>query len=135
MNLNDLKHYRIGDDGEPAECSMEEAFMTKAAGNFIIKQDHFEWGMVSTVLLPIDHSYGDGAPTYFETMIFNDGGPRHLDCYRCGGKRADALAQHERVLKLVSMFRNEKHLPSSSSDQVAEISPVGTKKRRSKKKT
>lgn len=35
---------------------------------------------VSTVYLGLDHSFGDGPPLIFETMVF--GGPLHGECYR-----------------------------------------------------
>ena len=36
---------------------------------------------VSTVFLGIDHSFGDGPPLLFETMVF--GGPLDQEQYRC----------------------------------------------------
>lgn len=51
---------------------------------------------VSTVFLALDHSFGDGPPVLFETMIF--GGPHDDGCWRyCTWEEAEA--GHARVVK------------------------------------
>lgn len=50
---------------------------------------------ISTVFLGLDHNYGDGPPILWETMVF--GGPMDQHQERCGGRREDALAMHERI--------------------------------------
>ena len=53
---------------------------------------------VSTVWLGLDHSFGDGPPLIFETMVFVAGeGGDDLDCRRYSTE-AEALAGHEDVL-------------------------------------
>ncbi len=55
---------------------------------------------VSTVLLNIDHGYGDGPPLIFETMVF--GGDLDGECWRYSTE-AEAIAGHEAVVTLVSL--------------------------------
>lgn len=50
---------------------------------------------VSTVFLGLDHSFGEGAPLYFETMIF--GGPEDQSQWRYT-TWAQAEAGHARVV-------------------------------------
>lgn len=51
--------------------------------------------LVSTVFLAMDHSWGDGPPVLWETMVF--GGP--LDMYQDRySSEEDARAGHERVV-------------------------------------
>jgi hypothetical protein len=62
---------------------------------------------VSTVFLPIDHSFGRGESHFFETMVFDtEGGDENLmlDQYmeRCS-TWAEAVAQHERVCAYVAL--------------------------------
>lgn len=54
--------------------------------------------LVSTVFLGIDHSFGEGPPLLFETMVF--GAPSYNDqvCERYSTK-ADALAGHAQICK------------------------------------
>lgn len=53
---------------------------------------------VSTVFLSHDHSYGDGPPLLFETMVFRDGDGD--ECERCS-TWDEAEAQHERMCAIV----------------------------------
>jgi hypothetical protein len=53
--------------------------------------------MVSTVFLGLDHRFGFGAPLLWETMSFSSDG-ESLDCWRCGGNREQAEAQHAEVV-------------------------------------
>lgn len=60
---------------------------------------------VSTVFLGLDHSFGNGSPVLWETMIF--GGPLDQEQERCGGGWKDAEAMHQRWVKRVTE-ENEK---------------------------
>ena len=53
---------------------------------------------ISTVFLGLDHSYGEGSPLLFETMIF--GGKYHEDQDRCS-TWDEAEKMHERMVKKV----------------------------------
>lgn len=51
---------------------------------------------VSTVFLGLDHSFGDGPPVLFETMIF--GGEHDQDQWRYCTKQ-EAIEGHNRIVK------------------------------------
>lgn len=54
---------------------------------------------VSTVWLGLDHSFGDGPPLIFETMVFeNRANLNDLDMERYSTE-AEAVAGHERMVK------------------------------------
>ena len=53
---------------------------------------------VSTVFLGIDHSFGDGPPLLFETMVF--GGPLDDECERCSVWN-QAEQQHKDMVRRV----------------------------------
>jgi len=50
--------------------------------------------LVSTVFLGLDHSFGDGPPQLFETMVFR--GEDEEGCERCSTWE-EAEAQHEKM--------------------------------------
>ena len=57
---------------------------------------------VSTVWLGLDHSFGDGPPLIFETMVFVAGeGGTDLDCIRYSTE-AEALEGHQRVVDQIN---------------------------------
>ncbi len=60
---------------------------------------------VSTVYLGLDHSYDDGPPLIFETMIF--GGPREEQMWRYTTE-AQAKAGHEHAVQLVRSDENSR---------------------------
>lgn len=55
---------------------------------------------VSTVFLGMDHSYGEGPPMLFESMIF--GGPLNLEYDRCSTWEA-AEKMHEKMMERVRL--------------------------------
>lgn len=63
----------------------------------VVRQEKVNGAAISTVFLGIDHSYGDGPPILFETMIF---GGEHNDYQdRCSTwKQAEAM--HETACAL-----------------------------------
>jgi len=54
---------------------------------------------VSTVFLGLDHSYGEGPPLLWETLVF--GGHMDQEMDRCSGGKADARAMHDRMVSRV----------------------------------
>lgn len=60
--------------------------------------------IVSTVFLGLDHSWGDGPPLLWETMVF----PDNEEMDRCTGNREQASAMHlKMVKKVISEARSE----------------------------
>lgn len=66
-------------------------------GDRHVAQDTVGEIRVSTVFLGIDHSFGDGPPLIFETMIF--GGPHDQHQTRCS-TYGEAERQHQEALAL-----------------------------------
>lgn len=58
-----------------------------------MKQEHYKGFYVSTVFLGLDHSFGEGRPLWFETMVFKDGDFSDLWCKRAETSQ-EALSYH-----------------------------------------
>lgn len=77
--------------------------------NRIVKQENIGTCAVSTICLGLDHSFGNGEPIVFETMVFVDGesevalAPGFESMARCSTYE-QALAQHERIAGEVRVF-------------------------------
>ena len=89
-------YYTLDDAGEPVGVHdplawarwMEENNSRRVAFDVVDGKE------VSTVFLGLDHNFGPhGLPLLFETMVFNVGSYRDLDCKRYA-TRAEALAGH-----------------------------------------
>lgn len=48
----------------------------------IVKRQELGPWLISTVFLALDHSFGDGPPLLFETMVFPNGDWGDLECER-----------------------------------------------------
>lgn len=81
-------------DGKPLEF-MEWAIKMNDAEYKRVARTELGDVLVSTVWLGLNHSWDDGPPLIFETMIF--GGP-HDDWMDRYSTEAEALAGHERVV-------------------------------------
>jgi len=96
--------YVLNDAGEP---EMVENLIEWAKAfekqNRSVAHTETDNGSVSTVFLGLDHSYGDGPPLLFETMIF--GGPFDGEQYRYP-TRAEALTGHELAVERVKAARD-----------------------------
>lgn len=97
-----------------------DKFILDASGNPIPEPDLITWGKwmqtgnrkvkvaqvgeskVSTVFLGLDHNWGDGPPTLWETMVF--GGLMDQELDRCSGSREQAEAMHERMVEKVRQW-------------------------------
>ena len=62
-----------------------------------VGDDLIKGARVSTVFLGIDHSFHNGPPILWETMVF--GGPLDQEQDRCSGSRKQAEAMHAAMLK------------------------------------
>lgn len=98
---------------------MSDKFILDANGEPVAAYDLMEWGRwfqtntearrvgdeqigdsrVSTVFLGLDHSFGEGAPVLWETMVF--GGPLADEQERCGGHRGNAEKMHAAMVARV----------------------------------
>lgn len=96
--------YILNKDGEPL---LEPDLMTwgkafEKASDRIVKQEHIGDLFVSTVFLGLDHSFGDGPPILWETMVFKKGTYDDLKMDRCSGTREQALAMHQAMVERVT---------------------------------
>jgi hypothetical protein len=64
----------------------------------ILQQDHIGDAFVSTVFLGLDHSFSEGPPVLWETMIF---GGEHSDWMRRYTSGDDAIAGHMEAVEMV----------------------------------
>lgn len=76
--------------------------------NKIVKQEEFSYQgddyLISTVDLGLDHSFGDGPPLYYETMIFPKDSFMDLHCERYS-TRSEAINGHKRILENIRSRR------------------------------
>jgi hypothetical protein len=63
---------------------------------------------VSTVFLGLDHSWGNGPPILWETMVF-DQAWNEKDIDRCTGSREQAEAMHEKMVGRAQEMRSIKN--------------------------
>lgn len=75
-----------------------------------IGSDHVGGLWVSTVWLGLDHSFGEGPPLVFETMVFSDGTSNDLFCARYSTP-AEAKEGHDRVVSWLREGRDLDELP------------------------
>ena len=91
--------YTLDDQGNPV---LEHDLMKWAAwlekSDRIIAKDMIDDVRVSTVFLGLDHSFGDGPPLLFETMIFGGEHDQYQERYP---NRDAAFAGHDRAMALV----------------------------------
>lgn len=70
----------------------------------VVKQEYVEHYWISTVWLGLDHSYIDGPPLIFETMVFNhDTNESDLDCERYSTEQ-QAIEGHARIVEKVRLI-------------------------------
>jgi hypothetical protein len=92
-------HWYILKDREPVAVeSLEQWARWRAAEiDNHVADDTFGEVRVSTIFLGLDHSFGDGPPLLFETMIF--GGKHDQEQWRCS-TWDEAQKQHADAVRL-----------------------------------
>ncbi len=96
-----IKYYRLNDNNEVEECTINEWINFNTSGKKIIKQDDLGDKLVSTVMLGIDHRYsfhGDSLPLLFETMVFPNANMIERYCERYCTYQ-EALAGHNEIVE------------------------------------
>lgn len=86
-------------DGKPIGL-LEWAALMEAVDARVVGRDDVGDAHVSTVLLGLDHNFGDGPPVIFETMVFGYGDDEGEYQWRYRTKE-EALAGHQRVVAAV----------------------------------
>jgi hypothetical protein len=98
ISLTDKREKRYyGLDGEPITQDQWMARFEDIDGRRLARTEIDEDISVSTVWLGLDHSFGDGPPLFFETVIF--GGSLDQDLWRYPTREA-ALEGHARAVEL-----------------------------------
>lgn len=106
------RHWKLDKNGEPVRCKNLREWTTYTDGpdanerfrQRVVARTRVGSCEVSTVFLLLDHSWGDGPPVLWETMIFTDS-PNHRlhhNCTRCAGKREQAEAMHAEIVAQVA---------------------------------
>jgi len=91
------EHWILDAKGEPVPAELMEWARWFETGNRILGQDKIGDVLVSTVFLGLDHSFGDGPPLLWETMIF---GGKHEGYQERYSTKAEAQAGHSKALAL-----------------------------------
>lgn len=94
-------YYVLDDAGQPVACDADawaRWFETSCDERVVAKTEPTSGVEVSTVFLGLDHSFDDGPPIIFETMVF--GGPLDEQGERYS-TREQALSGHTRWVKNV----------------------------------
>ncbi len=92
--------YILDEAGEPVKTDlMSWARQFELPAIRTVKKEKIGESEVSTIFLGIDHGWEGGPPVLWETMVFDGKLDQEQD--RCSGKRADALAMHERMVAKV----------------------------------
>lgn len=94
--LDRPRYWMLDENRSPVACSgvLDWAEWFEGSDRIVAKT-HVGQALVSTVFLGLDHSFGDGPPVLFETMIF--GGPLDGTQERCGRWR-QAEQMHRRLV-------------------------------------
>ena len=90
--------YKLDEQNNPVPCTIIEMCEWKSDNpdKRRVGFDEQDGVSVSTVFLGSDHSYHDGPPVLWETMVF--GGPHNEWCQRYTS-HADALAGHKAAVE------------------------------------
>lgn len=94
--------YILDASGEPEYCDdlMTWGRWMETGDRIIAKDKPLDGVSVSTVFLGLDHSFGEGPPILFETMVF--GGEHDGEMERYTSKEA-AIEGHKRMLQKVTV--------------------------------
>lgn len=91
------KYYILkGKDPVPCDLMDGAVWLEGAKESRIVKQEMVGDSKISTVFLGLDHSFGEGPPLLFETLIF--GGPLDGWMWRCS-TREQAEEQHRKAVE------------------------------------
>jgi len=95
------RHYTLDDNGDPVpepDLLKWAEWLEGASSQRVVAQDNVGEVLVSTVFLGLNHSFTDGPPILYETMIFGGNHDSYQDRYR---NKVAAAAGHDRAMALV----------------------------------
>lgn len=73
----------------------------------VVKQETVGNAWVSTVLLMIDHQYGEGPPLIFETMVFDAESHEPLETMKRYSTYGQALMGHQQIVAAMRVIESE----------------------------
>jgi hypothetical protein len=73
----------------------------------VVKQETIGNAWISTVLLMIDHQFGEGPPLIFETMVFDAESHEPMDRMQRYSTYDEALAGHEEIANCMRLIDRE----------------------------
>lgn len=94
--------YILNEAGEPVAVqglSTWAEWFESSGDQRRVGRDQIGDSLVSTVFLSLDHSFGDGPPILWETLVI--GGKLGGQSDRCAGSREQAEAMHVRMVARV----------------------------------
>jgi hypothetical protein len=94
--------YILDDKGDPVPC--DDVIVWAQWFENMVARDSVGDSTVSTVFLALDHSFGEGPPLLYETLVF--GGPMAEEMERYS-TRQEAEAGHKEMLAKVKGLRAE----------------------------
>lgn len=101
-----MDHYILNDDHSVSPVSlMEWATFFEDRTFRRVGLDELCGVRISTVFLGLDHSFGEGPPLIFETMVFPEGSDERL-CWRYSTWE-QAEAGHKEAVRLVQKYLDE----------------------------
>lgn len=106
-NIKTPLYYTLTADGTPHPVDVLEWAKAFEGTDRVVRRTRINRILISTVFLGLDHSWGEGAPVLWETMVF--GGRTDGDMYRYQSEAA-AIHQHEIVTNQIRRRFRKKHL-------------------------
>ena len=105
----------LGDDNKPVYTDdVKLAFSDGQRLRNMLKQEHYNGFFVSTIFLPLDHSFGGGAPVHFETYVFNSDGEKISYYGEVWGRRActyeEAMEHHAEAIREIDAGNIERRV-------------------------
>jgi hypothetical protein len=93
--------YILDDENKPVRSTIDDCskWLQENPERKAVKQEHVGDIYVSTVFLGLDHSWDEGKPVLWETMIFGGEHDQYMDRY---SSVEDALEGHQTALNLIN---------------------------------
>jgi hypothetical protein len=92
-----MRYYKLNDKKEVIPCSEEEGIQTWGLDRRVALTEDENY-QISTVFLPVDHSFEESFVLVFETMVFPINSYSEEECERYS-TWDEAIAGHERLCK------------------------------------
>jgi hypothetical protein len=100
--MSNFDRYVLDENGNavPEPDLMKWGIFFKRSSNRVLQQDSKDSVKVSTVFLGLDHSFGDGPPLLWETMIFGGEHDQYQERYTT---RDEALKGHRLAMEMAGL--------------------------------